>query len=181
MSNAMFLENFQTLVSVVEDYGGTIGTDPKGAKAELIKEGIDVDNASDASKQNAMETAKNRYMAMAMLTAADVARYSRLLEDLDNDYTKGNNNYPHTVTEAYNLIINYRQARPAARIYHNAEGVAFTNIEEEGDERPPRTGATSDVSTAKPRGITRTSVLTWSKRMEQGPGQPPRKRCPPKK
>jgi hypothetical protein len=74
MSDAMFLENFQTLVSVVEDYGGTIGTDPKGAKAELIKEGIDVENASDASKRNAMETAKNRYLAISMLTAADVAR-----------------------------------------------------------------------------------------------------------
>jgi hypothetical protein len=122
MSNAMFLENFQTLVSVVEDYGGTIGTGLKEAKAELIKEGIDVDNASDASKGKAMETAKNRYLAMAMLTAADVARYSHLLEDLDNDYTKGNDNYPCTVTEAYNLIINYRQARPAARIYHDAEG-----------------------------------------------------------
>jgi hypothetical protein len=60
MSNAMFLENFQTLVSVVGDYGGTIGTDPKGAKAELIKEGTDVDNTSDASKRKAMETAKKQ-------------------------------------------------------------------------------------------------------------------------
>jgi hypothetical protein len=138
MSNTMFLENFQTLVSVVEYYGGTIGTDPKGAKAELIKEGIDVDNVSDASKRKAMETAKNRYLAMTMLTAADVTRYSRLLEDLDNDYTKGNDNYPRTVTKAYNLIINYRQARPEARIYHNAEGVPFANIGEEGDERAPK-------------------------------------------
>jgi allophanate hydrolase subunit 1 len=80
MLNAMFLENFQTLVSVVEDYGGTIGTDPKGAKAELIKEGINVDNASDASTRKAMETAKNRYLTMAMLTAADIARYIHLLE-----------------------------------------------------------------------------------------------------
>jgi hypothetical protein len=75
---------------------------------------------------------------MAMLTAADVARYSRLLEDLDNDYTKGNDKYPRTVAEAYNLIINYRQARPAARIYHDTEGVAFANIKEEGDEGAPK-------------------------------------------
>jgi hypothetical protein len=79
-----------------------------------------------------MAKAKNRYLAVVMLTAADVTRYSRLLEDLDKDYTKGNDNYPHTVTDAYNLIIKYRQARPTARIYHDTEGVAFANIEEGG-------------------------------------------------
>jgi hypothetical protein len=139
MSNAMLLENFQmenfqTLVSMVEDYSGLIGTGPKGANAELIKEGINVDNASDASKRKAMDTAKNRYLSMAMLTAADVARYRRLIEDLDND----NDNYPRTVTEAYNLIINYRQARPAVRICHDAKGVAFANTEEEADKRAPK-------------------------------------------
>jgi hypothetical protein len=44
MSNAVFLENFQTLISVVEDYGGEIGSDPSRAKEELATEGIDVDN-----------------------------------------------------------------------------------------------------------------------------------------
>jgi hypothetical protein len=132
MSNAIFLENFQTLISVVEDYGGEIGVDPSGAKKELVAEGIDVENVSEESKCKAMAKAKNRYLAMTMLAAADFTRYSCLLEDLDNDYTKGDGNYPHTITDAYNLIINYRQARPAARIYHDAEGVAFANIEEGG-------------------------------------------------
>jgi hypothetical protein len=170
MSNAMFLENFQTLVTVVEDYGGTIGTDPKGAKAELIKEGINVDNASDASKRKAMETTMNRYLAMAMLTAADVAQYSRLLEYLDNDYTKGNDNYPRTVTESYNLIINYRQARPTARIYHDAEGVAFANIEEEGDERAPKDRSHISCCNCQKKGITPTISLTRNMRMGQEPG-----------
>jgi hypothetical protein len=73
-----------------------------------------------------------------MLTAADFEKYSRLLEDLDNDYTKGNDNYPRMIIDAYNLIINYRQARQAARIYHDTEGVTFTNVEEEGEERAPK-------------------------------------------
>jgi hypothetical protein len=49
----MFLENFQTLISVMEDYGGAIGTDPSGANEELVVEGIDVNNASEESKRNA--------------------------------------------------------------------------------------------------------------------------------
>jgi hypothetical protein len=138
MSNAIFLESFQTLTSVVDDFGGQIGVDPSGANNELTAEGIDPDSASDEHKKDATTKAKNRYLAMAMLSATDFTRYSRLLEDLNNDYTKGNDNYPRNITEAYNLIINYRQARTAARVYHDAEGVAFTNVEEENNEREER-------------------------------------------
>jgi hypothetical protein len=108
MSNAMLLENFQTLISVVKDYGGEIGVDPSGAKKELVEEGKDVENASEDSKCKAMAKAKNRYLDVDMPTAADFTRYSRFLNDLDNDYTEGNDNYPRMITDAYNLIINYR-------------------------------------------------------------------------
>jgi hypothetical protein len=40
MFNAMSLENFQILISVVKDYGGEIGFDPSRAKKELVAEGI---------------------------------------------------------------------------------------------------------------------------------------------
>jgi hypothetical protein len=52
--------------------------------------------------------AKERYLAVAMLSTADNSRYSKLKEELENDYKKGSNHYPKTVTEAYNLIVNYR-------------------------------------------------------------------------
>jgi hypothetical protein len=35
---------------------------------------------------------------MAMLSASDKARYGQLIEDLENNYIKGNNNYPATIT-----------------------------------------------------------------------------------
>jgi hypothetical protein len=69
MSNAMFLDNFQTLISVVEDYGGKLGIDPSGATMELVAAGIDVDNASAESKRDGMAKAKNKYLSMVMLTA----------------------------------------------------------------------------------------------------------------
>jgi hypothetical protein len=47
-----------------------------------------------------------------MLSACDNSRYNRLDEELENDYTKGSNHYPKIVTEAYNLIVNYRQSKP---------------------------------------------------------------------
>jgi hypothetical protein len=33
-----------------------------------------------------------------MLSATENSRYSKLDEDLENDYTKGSNHYPKTVT-----------------------------------------------------------------------------------
>jgi hypothetical protein len=51
MSNSMFLENFQTLISMVEDYRGDNGVDPSGSTKELLAEGITVENSSKESKR----------------------------------------------------------------------------------------------------------------------------------
>jgi hypothetical protein len=61
-------------------------------------------------------TAKERYLSVTMLSAADNSRYSKLNEELENDYTKGRNHYPKTVTDAYNLIMNYRQTSTSGRV-----------------------------------------------------------------
>jgi hypothetical protein len=73
-----------------------------------VAEGIDVETAGQESNRKAMTKAKNRYLAMAMVSAADLTRYSRLLEDLDNDYTEGGDNYPRMITDAYNLTTGWQ-------------------------------------------------------------------------
>jgi hypothetical protein len=43
-------------------------------------------------------------------------RYGKLVEDIDNDFTKGSKNYPLTVTSSYNLVVNYNNyQRPSGR------------------------------------------------------------------
>jgi hypothetical protein len=88
-----------------------------------------------------------------MLSAADNSRYSKLNEDMENDYTKGINHYPKTITEAYNLIVNYRQTRPSGRVYNDAEGVVSTNVESTKPSRPRAPGtrhkAPPDIATIK--------------------------------
>jgi hypothetical protein len=82
-----------------------------------------------------------------MLSAADKFRNSKLTEELGNYYTKGSNHYPKTVTEAYNLILNYQWSRPGGRVYNGTDGVAFTNVE---STRPPRPRVTPpDIATVK--------------------------------
>ena len=54
------------------------------------------------------ENAKDMYLACAFLCQSDRKRYSRLLEELENDFTKGNSNYPTDLVTAYRMIIEYK-------------------------------------------------------------------------
>jgi hypothetical protein len=72
---------------------------------------------------------------VAMLYACKNSMDNRLSEEIENDYTKISNHYPKTVTEAYILIVNYRQPKPSGRIYNDSEGVAFVNVD---SKRQPR-------------------------------------------
>ena len=48
-------------------------------------------------------------MAMAFVSGANRIKYRRLIEELENSYLKGNENeYPKTVTDAYNLLLKYK-------------------------------------------------------------------------
>ena len=48
-------------------------------------------------------------MAMAFISGANRIKYGRLIEELENSYLKGNKNEsPKTVTDAYNLLLNYK-------------------------------------------------------------------------
>jgi hypothetical protein len=147
MTDVRFLELFQTLVSVITECGGEIGHNPVGILAALKDKGGGLESATPTELDEAKSTAKERYLAVAILSAADKSRYRKLTEKLGNDYTKGSNHYPKTVTEAYNLILNYQWSRPGGRVYNDTDGVAFTNVE---SKRPPRPRVTPpDIVTVK--------------------------------
>jgi hypothetical protein len=135
MTNTKFLETFQTLVSVITECGGEIGHNPRGVLTELKEKGGGLASATPKELDEAKATTNERYLAVAMISAYDNSRYIKLSEELENDYTKGSNHYPKTVTEAYNLIVNYQQSKPSGRIYNDSEGVAFINID---SNRQPR-------------------------------------------
>jgi hypothetical protein len=135
MTDERFLESVQTLVSVITECGGEIGHNPMGILSAFKDKGGGLASITPTELAEAKATAKERYLAVAMLSAADKYRYSKLTEEIGNDYTKGSNHYPKTVTEAYNLIVNYQWSRPGGRVYNDTDVEAFTNFE---STRPPR-------------------------------------------
>jgi hypothetical protein len=100
-------------------------------RAELELAGFtDQTTAGNEDKLAATQRAKDKYLAAAFLCSADKARYTKLLEDLDNAYLYGTNNYPVNITSTYNLLVHYKnRMKPTTRIYNDSEGVSFANVE----------------------------------------------------
>jgi hypothetical protein len=57
--------------------------------------------------------AKNKSVAIGFLKRADRKRYGGLWSDLENQYTRGTDDYPLDLTGAYNLLLNYKPPRPS--------------------------------------------------------------------
>ena len=65
-----------------------------------------------------------------MLCGADRGRYGKFVEELRNDFTKGGDYYPEDMTEAYDLLINYKtsHSKLAERMVDDPEDVSFGNV-----------------------------------------------------
>lgn len=76
---------------------------------------------------SACENIVNKKIAYGILVRADCGRYGKLIEEVENAYLKGNNDYPQTPTEAYNVLVNYRNysGNKGTTIQDGLEQVAF--------------------------------------------------------
>ena len=53
-------------------------------------------------------TEQEIYRACAFVINSDLRRYGRLIEELENNYTKGNDNYLRILVKAYQLLNKYK-------------------------------------------------------------------------
>ena len=136
-SLADYLRDFQSLVDVLDHYNTSVGED----KAFLDKAGVlmeeeepHVDDSNYAElrlKYNLKKalTARNRSLALSFLKRADKVRYGSLWTELENQYTRGTDQYPKDLTAAYNMLLNYRRQHNGSNRRHG------THIQDEfGDD-----------------------------------------------
>jgi hypothetical protein len=62
----------------------------------------------DVQYKEARERILNKTLGYGILVRADHGRYGKLIEEIENAYLKGNNDYPTNPTEVYNILVNYR-------------------------------------------------------------------------
>ena len=121
---------FKTIVDAYEHYGGRIGTEP--GILEDIEDVNDFDHPGDMPVDNpddpttslqmvrgfldAKKTydskirkiARDRCLAMMFLKKADKARYGPLWIDLQNQFSRQNNQYPEDLSAAFAMLSTYK-------------------------------------------------------------------------
>jgi len=117
MSCQEYFERVRNVVDVIKSLGGSLVDDMH--LPDELPEVRPRSGYTNEQRASAREKIQNKTIAYGILVRADRSRYGKLIEEIENDYLKGNNDYPKTPTEAYNLLVNYRSynhnKRPAGQ------------------------------------------------------------------
>ena len=130
MTCQAYLEQFNNNKDIVEHCRGTIGAHPGLIAEQLTEMGTDWDNVDEAQLVTTTNETKEAYMVVAFLMNSDRRRFRNLLMELENNYLKGSDKYPRTMTSTYNLLVNWKQdpQNMASTAGTSSGRVAFTNV-----------------------------------------------------
>jgi hypothetical protein len=105
-----YLEKFQNCVDVLEHCSGTVGHIP-GLVDTYLQDGnaVDSDNPTKGEIADAIQATQEQYLAVAFPLGSNRNRFGKLIENLENDHTQGQDCYPKTLTAAYSLLTNWKQ------------------------------------------------------------------------
>ncbi len=139
-----YVEYFMALVGMVETYGGVYGNKPGLLREQLIKQGV---SAADVNKtvanggpdaaeiKKALVVTCKCYLSCMILRGSDNSRFYQVKTDLQNNMTKGTNNFPKTVVETTRLLSNYEvPPRHVCAREPDSEGMAF--VQGAGEKTP---------------------------------------------
>ena len=133
-----YYKMFKNNVDVVEHNGGTLGIEEGVVKMVLAENGLTMSGANEGQMSNAQAKAREYSLACAFILGADKIRFGKLLEDLENSYTQGDDKYPKTMTDAYKLLVNWKQdprnLMRAVRPGTTTGEVAFVNVDDDVSE-----------------------------------------------
>ena len=117
-TDALYYEQFKSLVEVIEHYQGEIGHHPKLILQELSNNtGEDWTDPEQAVGDRSMdpttlatatEGARQKYLACLFLNGADKSRYESLVDGVNNNYVKGLDTFPKTLQDAFALLTETR-------------------------------------------------------------------------
>ena len=106
-------DRFKNNVEVIENNGGELGTEIKLLEQDKIfndlsdREKQDEDNIKEAKERN-----REKFLACGILASCDKKRFGNLTEDLENNYTFGDNKYPVTQHKAHEYLMNHKKYKP---------------------------------------------------------------------
>jgi uncharacterized membrane protein YgcG len=130
LANNEYYERFKDLVTNADRLGGDIGGHSDRIDTLLEEIAVDPDMPTDVERDQARARAKDQYLAIMFLMNSDRARYGSLIRDVENEYTRGSDSYPTSLSAAYDYLVNYRGA---VRTPHDPDESGLAYYTEEGD------------------------------------------------
>jgi len=107
-----YFEMFQVMTESIERYGGNFGDHEAYVIEVMCQDGLVFGDVTDKEVIEAYSVkARKKFLAIAFLLGGKVDLYGNLVVELENDFLKGNDFFPSTVTEAYQLMANYSQRK----------------------------------------------------------------------
>jgi hypothetical protein len=136
-TNAAFMTRYKDSIAVIEHYGGHIGDDAALIAEEEKKMTAALLPLVPTADQLAscVTLAKSKSNAIYFLCCADPGRYALLTTDLENQFTRGNDQYPDNITDAYNLLVSYK--KPVSGVKHNPTTTGSPNPTTSTDTHKP--------------------------------------------
>ena len=110
-------------MEVYEHLGGEPGCSDSRINAQLI----DPELANADEIHDTKNEAQEEYLAVMLLYKSDPKRYASLMADIENQYTRGQDGYPSTLSAAQDMLINYRSTSSTARLHGQDSGMAFAH------------------------------------------------------
>lgn len=116
-TNVSHFNTFRALVEVIEHHGGNIGNDDALVNIEIKNIRPHDDISTVGGDQLALFRAVSRSNALAIgfVKRSDRARYGELIDDLENQYSRGADQYPVDLPKALNTIDCYVRGRTTTR------------------------------------------------------------------
>ena len=92
----------------MDHIGAGIGDDDAITKQVLRSQGINIDDVTEVQEEAAEIQGIQWYLALAFRMGSDRSRLGRLVGKLENDFTTGHDNYPKTLTDTYNMLLEWK-------------------------------------------------------------------------
>lgn len=109
-----YRERLVSLIDIYRDVGGEPG------KAQMM-----------INEYGSEEDALEAYTALLMINKSDPKRYGDLINDLSNQYTRGLDGYPNTITKAFDMLVNYKPPRRNNGTSYPKNELSFATIGED--------------------------------------------------
>ena len=91
--------------------------------------GVPVDsNVTEEYRTDALSLSRDETIAYLFLFCADKIIFGKLLEDIENAFTQGDDNFPTDLTHAYKLLTNWKQYVPPRGRRSDTGDISFANI-----------------------------------------------------